>query len=128
MAALREAGIEVESESQQLIEIADANSTTPQALAAIIVSVAKPRDPGSGEANAGTDPDPFVKPYSGLGRLTLRQYAERYEADLDLALSILVERGVDLDPDAKLRDEADRLGTDPEGIIVWLNEGARKRE
>jgi hypothetical protein len=64
-------------------------------------------------------------PYSGLGRLSLRQYAERYEADLELALAILRERGVDLDPDARLRDEATRLGTDPEGIIAWLNEGAR---
>ena len=126
--ALRQAGFEVESESQQLIEIARANSTTPQALAEIIVSVAKPREPGSVAADAPTESGPFVKPYSGLGRLTLREYADRYEADLDLALSILAERGVDLDPDAKLRDEAERLGTDPEGIIVWLSEGARRRE
>jgi len=128
MAALREAGIEVESDSQQLIEIARANSTTPQALAEIIVSVAKPRAPGSQDADAPAESGPFVKPYSGLGRLTLREYAERYQADLDLALAILAERGVDLDPDARIRDEAGRLGTDPEGIIVWLNEGARRRE
>ena len=128
MAALREAGIEVESESQQLIDIARANSTTPQALAEIIVSVAKPREPGSGVAEVPTESGPFVKPYSGLGRLTLRQYAERYDADLELAMAILAEQGVDLDPDGNLRDEAERLGTDPEGVIVWLNEGARKRD
>lgn len=126
VAALREAGIEVESQSQQLIEIAKANSTTPQALAEIIVSVAKPREPGSGVVEVSMESGPFVKPYSGLGRLTLRQYAEKYGADLELALAILAERGVDLDPDGNLRAEAERLGTDPEGIIVWLNEGARR--
>jgi hypothetical protein len=126
VAALRGAGIEVESQSQQLIEIAKANSTTPQALAEIIVSVAKPREPGSGVVEVSTESGPFVKPYSGLGRLTLRQYAEKYGADLELALAILAERGVDLDPDGNLRAEAERLGTDPEGIIVWLNEGARR--
>jgi hypothetical protein len=127
LVALREAGIEVEDESQQLIGIARANSTTPQALAQIVVSVAKPRSAGADEAPSSEPSGPFAMPYSGLGRLSLRQYAEQYEADLELALSILRERGVDLDPDARLRDEATRFGTDPEGIIVWLNEGARAR-
>jgi hypothetical protein len=125
MAAVREAGIEVEDESQQLIEIARTNSTTPQALAQIVLSVARPRSVGAEESTASEPVGPFAMPYSGLGRLSLRQYAERYEADLELALAILRERGVDLDPDARLRDEATRLGTDPEGIIAWLNEGAR---
>jgi hypothetical protein len=125
MAALRDAGIEVEDESQQLIDIAHANSTTPQALAQIVLSVAKPRSAGTEQVPTGEPTGPFAKPYSGLGRLSLRQYAERYEADLELALSILRERGVDIDPDARLRDEATRFGTDPEGIIAWLNEGAR---
>lgn len=125
LVALREAGIEVEEDSQQLIEIARANSTTPQALTEIVLSVAKPRAPDADVVSSPEPSGPFVMPYSGLGRLTLREYTEKYGADLDLALSILRGRGVDIDADARLRDEATRVGTDPEGIILWLNEGAR---
>lgn len=125
IAALSGAGIQVEDESQQLLEIARANSTTPQAIARIVLSVARPRSPGAGGTDRHEQVVPFPVPYSGLGRLTLREYAERYGADLDLALSILRERGVQFDPDARLRDEAERLGTDPEGIVLWLNEGVR---
>lgn len=124
-AALREAGIEVEDLSQQLLDIARANATTPQALAEIVLSVARPRDPEADGTDLREPVGPFVVPYSGLGRLTLREYAERYGADLEMALSILRDRGIQFDPDARLRDEAERLGTDPEGIVLWLNEGAR---
>jgi hypothetical protein len=123
--ALRSAGIEVEDESQQLLDIARANATTPQALAEIVLSVARPRDPESDGTGQHEALGPFVVPYSGLGRLTLREYVERYGADLEMALSILRDRGIQFDPDARLRDEAERLGTDPEGIVLWLNEGAR---
>lgn len=125
VAALREAGIEVEGESQQLLDIARANSTTPQALAEVILSVARPRDPERDDVAGRESAGPFVLPYSGLGRLTLREYADRYEADLEHALSILRDMGLQLDPDKRLREEADRLGTDPEGIILLLNEGSQ---
>jgi len=124
LAALREAGIKVEGVSQQLIDIAKNNSTTPKALTEIILTAAKPVQPDAGVA---ADPDvregtgPFVLPHSGLGRMTLRQYAEKYLADLDRALSILRDNGIDLDPDENLREASGRFGTDPEGIIILLN-------
>jgi hypothetical protein len=124
LAALREAGVEVKDESQQLLEIARANSTTPQALAEIILTVARPAPPGADRRSGPGRSARFLVPYSGLGRMTLRQYAERYGADLDSALAILRDRGVDVDPDNRLRDEAQRLGTDPAGIVRWINEGA----
>jgi len=126
LAALRQAGMEVENESQQLIDIANANSTTPQALAEIVLTVARPRAPSSDEAAARESQGPFIMPYSGLGRMTLREYAEKYDADLDRALSILRGKGMDLDPDKALRGEASRFDADPEGIIRVLNEGARE--
>ena len=126
VAALRAAGMEVEDESQQLIDIANANSTTPQALAKIVLTVARPRAPSSDETAAGEDQGPFVVPYSGLGRMTLREYADKYDADLDLALSILRSRGMDIDPDKALRGEASRFDIDPAGIIRVLNEEARR--
>jgi len=128
VAALREAGVEVEDESQQLLDIARANSTTPQALAEIIVSVARPREPGLASTGPREQAGRFAMPYSGLGRLTLREYAERYEADLEEALSILSEMGFQVDPDRRLREEADRLGTNPQGIIRLLNQGSRQGE
>ncbi len=126
LTALRAAGIEVEDESEQLIDIANANSTTPQALAAIVLTVAKPRPALSDEADARDDEGPFVLPYSGLGRMTLREYADKYDADLELAHSILRDKGLDLDPDKALRGEANRFDTSPDGIILLLNEAARE--
>ncbi len=123
LTALQAAGIEVEGASQRLIDIASANSTTPQALAALVIGVAKPRAPSSDREAIG-EGQAFPVPYSGLGRMTLREYADRYGIDLERALSILRERGIDLDPDKVLRGEAGRFDTDPAGIIRVLNEGA----
>lgn len=122
LSAFNSAGIEVEGLEEKVIDIADANSTTPQALAEMVASVAVPVEGESSETAAPEASGPFVQPYSGLGRLTMREYADRYDADLDRILSILLDRGIDLDPDKRLRDEADRLGTDPEGFIEMLNQ------
>ena len=53
--------------------------------------------------------------------MTMRQYTEKYEVDIERTLSILRSREMELDPDGRLRDEATRLGTDPEGLILLLN-------
>ena len=122
MTVLADAGISVSDSNQQMIDIANDNGTTPQALMEIIQRAGEPLNTVS---NAGdqTDMDTqvFPKPMSGLGRLTLREYAERYEADLNLVLSLLGNNGLTVDPDARMREEAERLGTDPEGLIDMLN-------
>jgi len=122
LAAFRDAGIAVDGLNETVIDIADANSTTPQVLAQIVVGVARPVEGGSVETATAEVSGPYVQPYSGLGRLTMREYADRYDADLESILAILKERGIDLDPDERLRDEAERLGVDPEGIIDMLNQ------
>jgi hypothetical protein len=119
--ALRAAGIKVDDTSTPLIEIASANSTTPQALAEIVLSVAREREVA--EEVVAAESVIFPKPYSGLGRMSLREYTEKYDIDLDLALSIANSRGIELDPDAKLRDESRRHGTNPEGLLYLLNKG-----
>jgi hypothetical protein len=63
----------------------------------------------------------FKRPASRLGQLTLASYAEQYGYDLAEIQSILTTAGYELDPEARLRDEANRLGTDPEGIFEVLN-------
>lgn len=126
--ALREAGIRVDDSNQPLIEIARTNDTSPQALGRIILSAARPRDLDEPRAAAGPPVRTFPLPYSGLGRMTFRQYAAEYGVDLDRALSLLSLHGRELDPDERLRAEATRLGTDPEGLIQLLNEGATTAE
>jgi hypothetical protein len=63
----------------------------------------------------------FKRPLSRLGQFTLASYAEQYGYDLAEIRSILAAAGYELDPEARLRDEAARLGTDPEGIFEALN-------
>ncbi len=120
--ALEEAGIIVEDQSQRLVDIAEVNSTTPKAIAEIVVSVAHL---GDAVESPGGQEGEFVRPYSGMGRITMREYAERYEVDLDRILSLLAERGIQLDPDGRLREEADRLGMDPGQIFDLLNESSQ---
>jgi hypothetical protein len=56
--------------------------------------------------------------------MTLREYAERYEADLELMLSLFSDNGLTVDPDVRIREEAELMGTDPEGLIEMLNRWA----
>jgi hypothetical protein len=129
--ALRSAGMEVEGLSQRLLEIAEVNGTTPQALAQIIVSVARPmtpdemaaRQPRGGAAGEEAVQETYHQPCSGLGRMTMAEYAQEYGYDLEEILAILRRAGLELDSETRLREEATRLGTDPEGLIRILNGG-----
>ena len=53
--------------------------------------------------------------------MTLASYASEYGYSLAELEGILTEAGYTLNPEATLRDEATRLGTDPEGLIEVLN-------
>jgi hypothetical protein len=123
--ALRAKGLGVEGLEQRLVDIADANGTTPQAIAAVVMEVARPLTPQEAAAALvpAVEETRFQRPYSGLGRLTLAEYASEYGYDLAEIRGILSEAGLEIDPDARLREEATRLGTDPEGIIDVLNGG-----
>ncbi len=123
--ALGAAGMAVEGPTQRIIDIADANGTTPQAVAEIILSVARPATPEELAASPAPEEPAgrFAHPPSGLGRLTLRGYAQEYGYDLGELLGLLAGRDMEVDPDASLRDAATGLGIDPSGIIEALNAG-----
>jgi hypothetical protein len=140
VAALEAAGVAVDSRTDRIIDIATANGVTPQAIADIVLSVAEPAGsgavaPGSRRGGAGgareegdaaaANPSEgrFPHPGSGLGRISLRQYASQFDLDVEELLGILRARGLEVDPDERLRDAGDRLGTDPLGILEVLNEG-----
>lgn len=67
--------------------------------------------------------DRFANPVSGLGRITLREYAEEMGHELDELLAILAGQGLEVDPDARLREVATQLGLEPSGVIEALNKG-----
>ncbi len=121
--ALRAEGLTVEGLDQSLLDIAEANGTTPQALASTIMAVARPitAEEAAAALTSTDDGLPFQKPYSGLGRMTLREYAAEYGYDLDGILGLLTDAGLNLNPDERLREEAARLDMDPEGVIAVLN-------
>jgi hypothetical protein len=135
--ALGAAGVVVEGLSQRIIDIADANGTTPQAVAEVILTVARPATPeeiaaglvggqGMGSEHGGAaegSTGRFAYPASGLGRLTLNEYAHEYGYDLDELLSILAGKNMEVDPDTPLREAATGLGIDPSGVIDALNSG-----
>ncbi len=124
--ALRDRGLAVQGTDQRIVDIAEANGTTPQDISAIVLGVARPLTPEEAAARiqaaaeTGTEAR-FKRPLSRLGQLTLASYAEQYGYDLAEIQSILAAAGYQVDPDARLRDEAARLGTDPEGIFEVLN-------
>jgi len=131
--ALRSAGLQVVGLSQRLVDMAEANNTTPRAVAEIVMGVARPATPeevaaglsalfSSGDSLAA-DSALYRKPYSGLGRMSLREYGQEYGYDVDTMVGILESAGLSVNPDATLREEATRLGTDPEGLISVLNAG-----
>jgi hypothetical protein len=143
-AALEAVGMTVESPSQLVMEIAEANDVTSEAIAEIVLSVARPATPeelaaglaglgrggGGRGAAGGQDIDHpeeqegrFARPATGMGRLTLRDYATEYGYDLDEILEILAEAGMEAGPDARLREIADQAGIVPGEIIDILNGG-----
>lgn len=121
LAALQGQGVEVASLNERLVDIAEVNGTTPQALAAVIMSVAKPAEEGAGAQAEAAQEGFYHKPYSGLGRMTMREYAQEYGYELEPILGILQAEGLTLNPDGTLREEATRLGSDPEGLLELLN-------
>lgn len=123
--ALRAGGMTVTGTDQRIIEIARTNATTPQALARIIMTVARPLTPDEAAARmAEFRAVRFQRPRSGLGRMTLASYAEAYGYDLAEIRRILGAAGYEVDPEGTFRSEATRLGTDPEGLIEVLNSPA----
>jgi len=119
--ALRAAGLEVRDEKQKLIEIAKRNHTTPQTLLPILRAAARPVERAAAVADALVVQPEFPRPLSGLGRMTLREYAERYGVELDRVLALLERGGARIDPDQKLKNVAAQLETDPAGVIDLLN-------
>jgi hypothetical protein len=85
--------------------------------------VAESHEEAVGNALAEGPAVRFPRPGSGMGRMTLRQYAKDFDFELDELLGILEDQGLDVDPDARFSEVAALLGVAPSGIIDALNAG-----
>jgi hypothetical protein len=120
--SLRHAGFAVVDENQKVIEIAEDNGTTPKALMEVIRRAARPVESyQTGELAMVAATQRYPLPMSGLGRMTLTEYSNRYSLNLDSLLVRFHMQGMTLDPEVRLKDEADRHETDPESMIELLN-------
>lgn len=126
LTVLRSAGLTVTGQEQLMIDIAETNGTTPQFLMGILQAAEKSADPATEAVLPARAIDgPYPLPFSGLGRLTLRDYSQKYDLDLEELLDLFPADSTP-DPDGTLREIADHLNTDPEGVIEMLNEEAGK--
>jgi hypothetical protein len=150
--ALAAAGIEVEGPSQRILDIAEENGVTPEVVAEIVTGVSRlatPEEVAAGLAGGGRgmgrgqglgrgaegDLDHqvvgedletevrFPQPASGLGRMTLRGYAQDYDLEVEELVTILARRGMEVNPDTRLSILAADLGIAPADIIDALNAG-----
>jgi hypothetical protein len=110
---LQAAGIEVPSPDVVLGDLAKKAGTTPMQLYAIATGrSAAPRTGGGRGANRqGQQQGGY-----GIGRLTLRQYCQQQNLDLDKTVQKLREKGFRSEPDMTLRDIAVTGGVHPSAM------------
>jgi len=96
---LRAGGIEVESAYVITGQLAEENNLSPREVYAI--AVGKSLSNRTGEGYSGR---------YGLGQLTLQQYCDRIELDINETIEKLRNEGIQARPDMLLRDIADGAG------------------
>jgi hypothetical protein len=111
-AILREAGYHEATPDRTVLEIAHAAGRSPQQLLEALL------EPAATSAAAPTEA--FPHPASGLGRLTLTQYAERSTLDVATLQELGARRGWSLDPDTRFKDLAEGLGLNPGALLDSL--------
>jgi hypothetical protein len=115
---LRTAGIEVQSPDVVLGDLAKNAGMTPRQLYALATGQRSAPRPGGGRG-AGRQGQ---QGGYGIGRLTLRQYCQQQNLDLDQAIQKLREKGFKPAPDATLRDIAVSGGVHPSAMRDILAE------
>ncbi|MHC4206973.1 MAG: DUF4405 domain-containing protein [Planctomycetota bacterium] len=112
---LKKKGIEVESPDVVLGELAEANNTTPADLYEIALGQAA-SGMGGGRGHSQTAGGHDGGPGRGFGRMTLKQYCEQMNLDLDSAMKKLKDAGYTCSADQTIRDIADSTGSHPSEI------------
>ena len=121
LANLKAAGIEVESAETVLGELAEAHNMTPVRLYNIALGQSGPgrRHGGGGQRAEGEDKGGGYGgggPGRGFGKLTLKQYCEEMDLDVNTAVKKLEDAGIKAGPDMTIRGIADSVGSHPSEI------------
>ncbi len=111
LAQLRDAGVEFEDASQTLLEIADQNGLSPNAIYLIM----RPEETGEVLELPATSPE-------GLGNLTVAAFSQKYGLDEDQVLAVLRESGAEAEPDSKFRAVAESASTTASDLYVLMYE------
>jgi Domain of unknown function (DUF4405) len=111
--ALREAGYEFEGRGRTLLEVADANGTTPQAVYVAMRPVAAVSDGSSLPADAP----------AGLGRKSLAALSEEFGVDLNAVLEILKAEGIKASGSSTFKGLADDTGRRPRELYDIVRTG-----
>jgi len=109
---LQAAGIEVQSSDAVLGDLAKKAGMTPMQLYAVATGQNIAPQPGGGR---GGDRQGQQGGY-GIGRLTLRQYCEQQNLDLEKTVQKLREKGFKPEPDMTLREIAATGGVHPSAM------------
>jgi hypothetical protein len=119
VANLRAAGLAVPSPNIALGDLAEQAGLTPMRLYAIAAgqSVAPRAGGGRGANRLGPQPGGY-----GIGRLTLRQYAQQQNLDGQIAVQKLREKGFTATPEMTLREIAGTGGVHPSALRDLLAE------
>lgn len=100
--ALKEAGIKGVSATAKVAEIATANGMTPQQVYDLI----KP-EPAEGMP---------AEPGSGLGKRTIAEICESYGQDTSAMINGLKSKGIEAEPNSRIKDLADQNNMDPHDV------------
>ena len=114
---LKAKGIEVESPDVILGELAEAYGMTPARLYDMALGqVATGVGGGGRHGQTGSEAGHGGGPGRGFGRMTLRQYCEQMDLDLNTAVKKLKDAGFTVSADLTIRDIADSTGVHPSEI------------
>ncbi len=114
---LKTRGIEVESPDVVLGELAEAYNMTPARLYYIALGQTTSDKGGGGRyGQAGADGAHGGGSGRGFGRMTLKQYCEQLDLDLNSAVKNLKEAGFSVGTDMTIRDISDSTGAHPSEI------------
>lgn len=116
--ALQESGLQAASLDQTLLEIAQDNGRTPQAVYQVLE---KELAPETASTLAGGLPD---SPPPGFGQLTLETVAQTYGISLEGMVAALAKEGVEAAPDKSLKSIATNAGKNPYDLYEILKAGA----
>lgn len=116
LAALRQAGIMVDSREETVLAIAQKNGRTPMEIYTLI----KPFKENGAPEGLPEEPPP------GLGRRTLAEICQEYGLDCRAVVDSLAAQGYPLTPESTVKEAAERSGQDPHTFYEILRKAGQQ--